>query len=179
MKYRRAFVPGGSYFFTVVTERRQKIFIDDKNVEILRQAFKNVMKKYPFTIDAAVILPEHLHFVWTLPSNDTDFSTRWRLIKTWFTKHCEYESIIKLNNSQITRDEKNIWQHRYWEHLLRDELDFEQHINYVHYNPVKHGYVSKPIDWEYSSFYKYVEENIISSNWGKSEICFSDDIGNE
>ena len=179
MKYRRAFVPGGSYFFTVVTEQRQKIFSDSNNIETLRQAFKNVMKKYPFTIDAAVILPEHLHFVWTLPPNDVDFSTRWRLIKTWFTKHCKYKSVIKFNNSQIKRGEKTIWQHRYWEHLLRDGLDFEQHINYIHYNPVKHGYVSRAIDWKHSSFHKYVEQGIISSNWGETKICFSDDIGNE
>jgi putative transposase len=179
MKYRRAFVPGGNYFFTVVTERRQKIFIDDRNIEILRQAFKKVMEKYPFSIDAAVILPEHLHFVWTLPPNDTDFSTRWRLIKTWFTKHCEYKSMYKPNVSQIKRGEKTIWQHRYWEHLLQDELDFEQHVNYIHYNPVKHGYVSKPVDWKYSSFHKYIEQGLISSDWGKSEVSFSDDIGNE
>ena len=95
------------------------------------------MKKRPFAIDAVVILPEHLHCIWTLPPNDVDFSTRWRLIKTWFTKHCDNKYKVKPNPSRIKNGEPAIWQPRYWEHLLRDEWDFERHINYIHYNPVK------------------------------------------
>ncbi|RKZ39192.1 MAG: hypothetical protein DRQ49_12240 [Gammaproteobacteria bacterium] len=125
---------GESLFFTLVTEQRRKLFIDETNVELLYQAFRHVMKKRHFAIDAIVVLPEHLHGIWTLPPNDADFSTRWRLIKTGFTKHCD-------NKYKVTPK----WQHRYWEHLLRDELDFEHHINYIHYNPVKHDYVNKPL----------------------------------
>jgi len=148
-------------------------------VDLLRQAFWHVIKKRPFTIDAVVILPEHLHCIWTLPPNDTDFSTRWRLIKTWFTKHCDDKYKVKPNLSRIKKSEQAIWQHRYWEHLLRDELDFEHHVNYIHYNPVKHGYVNKPSDWQCSSFHRYVKQSIIPSNWGVSEISFPDGIGNE
>jgi putative transposase len=179
MQYRRTFIPGGSYFFTIVTKRRQKLFVSDTNVEVLRQAFRNVMKKRPFNIDAAVVLPDHLHFVWTLPANDADYPTRWRLIKTWFTKHCEHKYQFGLNASQVKRGEQAIWQHRYWEHLLQNEVDFEWHINYIHYNPVKHNYVNKPFDWKYSSLHKYVKQGIISDKWGESNICFPDGIGNE
>ena len=95
MQYRRAYIQGGRYFFTLVTEQRRKLFIDETNVDLLYQAFRHVMKKRPFAIDAIVVLPEHLHCIWTLPPNDADFSTRWRLVKTWFTKHCD-------NNYQVT-----------------------------------------------------------------------------
>jgi len=135
------------------------------------------MKKRPFVIDAVVILPEHLHCIWTLPPFDADFSTRWRLIKTWFTKHCENKYKVKPNPSRIKNGEPAIWQLRYWEHLLRDELDFEHHVNYIHYNPVKHGYVNKPSDWKYSSFHRYVKQSIIADNWGVSGISFPDGIG--
>ncbi len=174
MQYRRIYVPGSTYFFTIVTERRRKIFTDDVNVDILRQAFRNTMKKRPFTIDAVVILPDHLHCIWTLPPNDSDFSTRWRLIKTWFTKHSNYKNQLPANESRIKKREQSIWQHRYWEHLLRNELDFEQHINYIHYNPVKHGYVTNPSDWKHSSLHLYIQLNILPANWGKQCSTLND-----
>jgi putative transposase len=180
MQYRRAYIQGSSYFFTLVTEQRRKLFIDETNVDLLYQAFRHVMKKRPFAIDAIVVLPEHLHCIWTLPPNDADFcSSPLRLIKTWFTKHCDNEYKVTPNQSRFKKNEQAIWQHRYWEHLLRDELDFEHHINYIHYNPVKHDYVNKPSDWKYSSFHRYVEQGTIPINWGASDISFPDGIGNE
>ena len=168
MKYRRANIQGGCYFFTVVTERRRNIFADETNIILLRQAFRHVMNKYPFTIDAMVVLPDHLHCIWTLPTDDADFSTRWRLIKTWFTKHCDDKYKLKPNISRIKKKQQAIWQHRYWEHLIRDDIDFEHHVDYIHYNPVKHQYVTKPSDWTYSSIHQYIERGIISSDWGQS-----------
>jgi putative transposase len=106
MQYRRVYISGSCYFFTFIIERRRKIFIDDENVEILRQAFRNVMKKRPFVINASVILPDHIHCIWTLPSDDADFSTRWRLIKTWFTKHSNYKNKFITNQSRIKKHEQ-------------------------------------------------------------------------
>ncbi len=179
MQYRRAFVPGGSYFFTLVTEQRRKLFADAENVDVLRQAFQQVMAKRPFAIDAAVILPDHLHCIWTLPPDDADFANRWRLIKTWFTKHCNVKNLVIPNAPRLRKGEQAIWQHRYWEHLLRDELDFERHVDYIHYNPVKHGYVNKPLDWAYSSLHRYVAQGIISDCWGVSAVDFDEHIGHE
>lgn len=179
MRYRRAFVPGGSYFFTLVTEKRRKLFAEDANVEVLRQAFQHVMAKRPFEIDAAVVLPDHLHCIWTLPPGDADFATRWRLVKTWFTKHCALEYKMPPDASRLKRGEQAIWQHRYWEHMLRGELDFERHVDYIHYNPVKHGYTDKPSKWRYSSLHRYVDQGIISDKWGDSGVDFVEGIGHE
>ena len=122
MQYRRAFIPGASYFFTLVTEKRRALFNDEKNVDILRQAFRQVKTKRPFTIEAIVILPDHLHCIWTLPPGDADFSTRWRLIKTWFSKHCPAELREEPVLARQRKEQQAIWQHRFWGHVLRDEL---------------------------------------------------------
>ncbi len=129
MQYRHSNIPEDPYFFALVTEGRQKIFIDDTNLETLRQAFRHLMAKRPFVIDAAIMLPEHLHCIWILPADVADFSTRWRLIKTWFTKHCDNKYKMKPNSFQLRRKEQAIWQYRYWEHLLRDAQDFEKHVH--------------------------------------------------
>jgi len=179
MPYRRAFVPGGSYFFTVVTERRRKIFSDDAHVDLLRLAFQQVMAKLPFKIDAAVILPDHLHCIWTLPPGEADFATRWRLIKTWFSKHCSPELKTPPSAAREKKKEQAIWQHRYWEHLLRNETDYQRHIDYIHCNPVKHGYVDRPSDWRSSSLHRYIEQGIIDKNWGIGRMDWGDDIGHE
>ena len=151
MRYRRAFQPGGSFFFTVVTAHRRPVFATANAVDLLRDSFRAVRHQRPFAIDAIVILPDHLHCIWTLPDSDADFMTRWRLIKTWFSKRCDLE---------------NVWQQRYWEHVLRDERDLAKHIDYIHYNPVKHGLVSKVIDWPYSSFHRYVKQGWCAADWG-------------
>ena len=171
MQYRRAFVPGGTYFFTVVTAQRRPVFCDEEAVVTLRRAFRHVNEKRPFTVDAMAVLPDHLHCLWTLPSADNDYPTRWRLIKTWVTKHHG-----AAHNRQA---ERSIWQSRYWEHAIRNEMDYRQHVEYIHYNPVRHGYVRRPVEWPYSSFRRYVKKNIYSEDWGSTEPMLGHDIGRE
>jgi len=186
MQYRRAYVPGGSFFFTAVTECRRPVFADPDNVDVLREAFRKVKVKRPFVIVAAVILPDHIHAIWNLaiwnlPWGDADFSTRWRLVKTWFTKHCERDKLPTECflppgsdaaragvRSRLAKGEQAVWQHRYWEHVLRSEEDFDRHVDYIHYNPVKHGWVSRPLDWPHSSFRHFVEAGVYSADWGGS-----------
>lgn len=172
MQYRRVFIPGGSFFFTLVTEKRNPIFAAAENIDTLRQAFRQVKQSSPFDIDGIVVMPDHLHCIWTLPSGDRDYPTRWRLIKTWFTKHCNAHLKTPPNQARKNKQEQAIWQHRYWEHTLRDETDFVRHIEYIHYNPVKHGYVSAPKDWQYSSFHRYVKAGIYPLNWGADVLDF-------
>ena len=178
MQYRRAFIPGAAYFFTVVTERRRPILTTATSVEVLRAAFRAVRKIRPFEVDAIVVLPDHLHCIWTLPLGDADFSTRWRLIKTRFTKQCDPALRAQPNPARIAKCEQAIWQHRYWEHLLRDEADYTRHVEYIHYNPVKHGLSSSALGWAYSSFQRYVEASIYPPDWGQGTIKF-DGIGHE
>ena len=180
MEYRRAKILGGTYFFTVITYARKNILTDPVNITLLRDASRHVMEKHPFEIDAFVLLPDHLHCIWTLPDGDMDFSKRWRLIKSYFTRNClpEYRNIA--NNARIKKKEQAVWQRRYWEHLIRDDNDYLRHVEYIHYNPVKHGYVKAPRDWEYSSFHKYVRQGKYENNWGTGEsIKFDEAIGNE
>ena len=159
MQYRRAFAPGGSFFFTLVTNERRPLFTSAENVQTLRDAFKNVRASRPFDIDAMVVMPDHLHCIWTLPPDDADFSTRWRLIKTWFTKHCQ-PSLRHTSAHQPV-----LWQHRYWEHQLRDAADFANHVDYIHYNPVKHGYVQRPSDWPFSSIHRHIRQGLLPADW--------------
>ena len=166
MQYRRAFLPGGAFFFTVVTAERRPLFAQQKHVATLRSAFRAVQLQRPFTLEAAVVLPDHLHCVRSLPPGDGDFSTRWRLVKTWFTKHCDSGLRAEAGNARTAKGDSGLWQHRYWEHLLRDETDYRHHIEYIHFNPVKHGYVKAPIDWPYSSFRRYVQTGMYSADWG-------------
>ena len=156
--YRRAYVPGGCFFFTVVTHQRQQLFAEHSNVERLREGFRRTMAKHPFHIDAIVILPDHLHSVWRLPDGDTDFSRRWRLIK-----HYVAAGVPAATNR---RGEKSVWQRRFWEHAIRDEDDWRNHVDYVHYNPVKHGYVRRPGDWRWSSFERARQHGWYPPEWG-------------
>ncbi len=167
MRYRRARVKGGTYFFTVVTFKRSKILTQPENVILLREAFKRVKEKHPFTIDAFVLLPDHLHCMWTLPNSDRDFSTRWRLIKSFFSRKCDGRYKHIPFESRKRKKEQAVWQRRFWEHLIRDEKDFKNHVEYIHYNPVKHGLVKGPKDWKYSSFHKFVRNGEYDENWGE------------
>ncbi|WP_303906059.1 REP-associated tyrosine transposase [Thiohalomonas denitrificans] len=178
MQYRRAFMPGGSWFFTVVTERRRPILASSEAVGVLREAFRVVRNKRPFRVDAIVVLPDHIHCIWTLPPENADFATRWRLIKTWFTKHCDPALRVNQNPARTKKGEQALWQHRYWEHLLRDETDFIRHVEYIHYNPVKHGYVALPLAWPFSSFRRDVEAGIYSADWG-SGVVIDEGVGSE
>jgi len=174
MRYRRTDIPGASYFFTLVTEQRQNLFIHDENIELLRESFRQIKQKRPFIIEAAVIMPDHLHCIWTLPDNDADYSTRWRLIKAWFTKHCDQKYKLPRNNARMKKQQQAIWQHRYWEYCLKDEEDFERHVDYIHYNPVKHHYVESPPQWKHSSIHRYIKEDILPRDWAGSDIIIPD-----
>ncbi len=178
MKYRRAFIPRGSFFFTLVTERRRPIFARADVVAVLRESILRVRRSRPFELDAIVVLPDHMHCIWTLPPGDADFATRWRLIKTWFTKHCDPALRPQPDKSRVGRREQALWQHRYWEHALRDGQDFERHVDYIHYNPVKHGYASSPMEWQHSSFRRYVEAGARDPAWGQGMADF-EGIGHE
>ena len=170
--YRRNYQAGGTYFFTVVMYKRQRIFNDDAVVELLREAFKAVRAELPFTIDAMVILPDHLHCIWTLQEHDTDFSTRWKKIKTHFTKTYKRRmggDIMQPTKSMQSKGEIGLWQRRFWEHTIRDDNDYRRHCDYIHYNPVKHGLVDTAAAWKYSSFSRFVERGIYDNNWAGSE----------
>ena len=161
-EYRRNFVPGGSYFFTVnLADRRLQLLT--QQIEPLRAAFRYTQQRHPFTVEAAVILPEHLHVIWTLPDGDADFALRWRLIKTEFSRALPKGE--QISSSRNGKNERGIWQRRYWEHKIRDEGDFERHANYVHFNPVKHGHVSRVKDWPYSSFHRMVLAGVYPEDW--------------
>jgi putative transposase len=179
MEYRRSHIKGGRFFFTIVTYKREKLFNSPDNVELLRESIRHVKQRHPFKIDAFVLSPEHIHYIWTLPQDDHDFSTRWRLIKSFFSRHyerCRHE----LKASQIRKKEQAIWQPRFWEHFIRDEKDFISHVEYIHYNPVKHGLVQAPKDWEYSSFHRYAEKGVYEREWGTyTSINFTPKIGKE
>ena len=180
MQYRRARIKGGTYFFTVVTHRRRRFLCQAENVELLRNALRHVMKRHPFKIDAFVLLPDHLHCIWTLPQEDHDFSTRWRLVKSYFSRHCESQYRGEVSASRKRKKERAIWQRRFWEHAIRDDEDYARHVGFIYYNPVKHGLVRAPRDWEYSSFHRYVRAGMYDEMWGaRLEISFADHIGKE
>ena len=180
MRYRRARISGGTYFFTVVTHARAKLLTASGHIEVLREAFAYGMRNYPFQIDAIVVLPDHLHCIWTLPENDHNYATRWRLIKGYFTRKAAPDQKPLADGSRRRKREKAIWQRRFWEHLIRDPEDFKKHVDYIHYNPVKHGYVGTPGDWQHSSFHKYVREGKLDPAWGRGpELSMDEMVGRE
>jgi putative transposase len=157
-EYRRFYQPGGSYFFTIVTHQRTEILSLPDNITRLKSAFDKVMGKYSFIMEAFVILPDHVHCLWRMPSGDSNYSLRWRLIKGYFS--------AGFNHPVNHRGEKEIWQRHFWEHLLRDEEDWKKHMDYIHYNPVKHGYVKSPGEWLHSSFRQAVQDGLYAPGWG-------------
>jgi REP-associated tyrosine transposase len=160
--YRRNFVTGGTFFFTVaLANRRSSTLVD--HVDSLRVAFRLTRKERPFSVDAIVILPEHLHAMLTLPPEDADFSGRWRRIKSLFTRRVVARG---LSVGREQKGEYQVWQRRFWEHTIRNETDFARHADYIHFNPVKHGLVSQVADWRYSSFHRYVRQGILPPDWG-------------
>ena len=133
---------------------------------------------HPFCIDAIVVLPDHLHCLWTLPPDDANFSTRWRLINTHFSRHCHDAYKRKQSLSRLRKSEQAVWQRRFWEHQIRDELDCARHADYIHYNPVSHELVDAPCDWTYSSFHRYVEQGIYLKDWGSTgRMNLTEDVG--
>ncbi len=173
MQYRRLKAKGATFFFTVVTHRRENILCVKNNARLVKEAFDHIKVKHPFAMDTFVLLPDHIHCVWTLPENDNDFSMRWRLIKSYFSKRVENKNECFKSPSRASKGEHGIWQRRFWEHLIRDDDDFNKHVEYIHYNPVKHGLVKSPKDWPYSSFHRYISQGIYNSEWGAGrEIAF-------
>jgi putative transposase len=161
--YRRARNAGATYFFTVVTARRRPVLTGPDAMSVLRRSVAEVRRKLPFSIDAWVVLPDHMHAIWTMPVGDVDFSTRWGRIKTGFTKHCGVTHVSAAGHYA------GVWQPRFWEHLIRDEADLRAHTDYVHYNPVKHGHAARVVDWPYSSFHRSVRLGMYAQDWGCDE----------
>ena len=170
-RYRRAQVGGATYFFTVVTYRRQPLLTRPDVMDALREAHRSVQQAHPFNVDAAVILPDHLHAIWTLPEGDADFGARWGMIKRHVSKTAGETGAAPMTGSMKARRECGLWQRRFWEHLIRDDEDYARHMDYIHYNPVRHGYAKCPADWPHSSFQRCVERGIYPPDWAMgSEI---------
>jgi len=167
-RYRRDKTTGTTWFFTVVSFNRQRILCDEPVRHSLREAIGQTRLNWPFRVDAWALLPDHLHCIWTLPAGDGDFSTRWNLIKRRTSKALKdtYFDAGFMNESKSARRELTFWQRRYWEHMIRDDRDFEKHADYIHYNPVKHGLVKSPGEWPYSTIHRYVQNGIYPADWG-------------
>lgn len=163
MRYHRANSAGGTYFFTVnLADRKSNLLLEQ--IAVLRHAVRKVRQAHPFEIIAMVVLPDHLHAIWRLPDGDADFPLRWSLIKATFSREIPKNEVIR--RSRIVKRERGIWQRRYWEHQIRDDDDLEQHVAYIHNNPVKHGYVTRAIDWLHSSIHREVVRGNVNGNWG-------------
>ena len=162
-RYRRAKVAGGTFFFTVALAQRDSALLASQ-VENLRASYRSVSLRMPFKTIATCVLPDHLHAIWELPPDDADYSLRWSAIKSGFSRHLPVSS--NRSASKQGKREKGIWQRRFWEHQVRDAEDLKRHVNYIHYNPVKHGLVAKVADWPHSSFHRYVRQGMLASDWG-------------
>ena len=169
--YRRAHQPGSTYFFTVVTNQRRPILLEPVARKALRKAFHHTVERFPFQLDAICLLPDHLHCIWTLPENDADFSTRWKLVKASFSR--QYLLFGgkpgPISASKVNKGELGIWQRRFWEHLIRNTDDLNRHLDYLHYNPVKHGLAGSVAEWPWSSFHRYVRQGYYAPDWGCKE----------
>ena len=170
--WRRAHVPGGSFFFTVVTDGRAPILCKEPARRSLGNVIRDCLRTWPFRLDAIVLLPDHLHAIWTLPSGDSEYPKRWGWIKKEFTKQW-----LQLGGKEQPQTvgrksdgRRGVWQPKYWEHTLEDEDDYEAHFDYIHFNPVKHGYVRCPRDWPHSSFHRWVKSGVYPDHWA----CFTD-----
>jgi putative transposase len=169
--YRRAMVAGGTFFFTVVTANRRPIFGNPRTVRLLKEAIDQIRRFLPFESVAGVVLPDHLHCIWTLPDNDHDFSLRWKRIKAAFTRaHLSTGGAeARVSVSRREHGERGVWQRRFWEHTVRDEDDLRRHLDYIHYNPVKHGLVTGPMEWPWSSLRRFVSEGFYDKGWGAEQ----------
>ena len=165
--YRRIYIPGGTFFFTLVTYKRRKIFASNQAIDLLDLAISKVMAYHPFSIDAFCILPDHIHFIWTMNENDCDYSLRIGQFKRYFSRMYwdKFAVYSDVSDSRIKRGETAIWQRRFWEHTIRDHGDLSRHIEYIHYNPVKHGLVESARDWIQSSFRQYVKDGFYDIDW--------------
>jgi len=173
-RYRRVKIEGKAFFFTVaLADRSSAILVE--HVERLRRIYSAVKQRYPFETVAICVLPDHIHAIWSLPEGDADYPMRWSLIKSGFTRGLKANAAR--SPSKIAKRERGIWQRRYWEHAIRDENDLERHIDYIHFNPVKHGYVSRVCDWPHSSFHRYVREGVLPPDWGGDALDLTGRFG--
>jgi len=180
MQYRRSTTKGATFFFTIVTHERRTILCHESNVSLLKEAFQSIMERHPFTVEAFVLLPDHLHCIWTLPENDSNFSMRWRQIKSHFSRQCREEFKGRQTTARLDKGEQAVWQRRYWEHQIRDDDDFIRHVEYIHYNPVKHGLTKTPKLWPHSTFLRFVKQGLYHEDWGMdNEVEFEQHVGNE
>ena len=170
--YRRRYTAGATFFFTVVTAGRRPPFADERNREFLRAAINDQRTRRPFEIVGLVLLPDHMHTIWTLPADDADYSIRWRLIKEGFTDAYlaggGTEAVV--SEERRRRGERGVWQRRFWEHECRDENDLKRRLDYLHWNPVKHGYVTRVAEYPWSSFHRWVERGEYAIDWGEAEV---------
>jgi putative transposase len=174
-EYRRSLIPGGTYFFTVVTYRRLPIVVTEQARNDLHWAWMDVKKRFPFTTKTIFLLPDHIHCIWPLPDGDANYSVRWKEIKRLFSKRYlnsvgSYEFRCA---SREKRAEVTVWQRRFWEHTLQDENDLQRHFDYIHYNPVKHGLVQQVKDWQWSSFHRFVRMGWYDAEWGGGNEGFN------
>jgi len=162
---------GNTYFFTLVTHDRYPWLCHELARTALRAGIIHVRQKYPFAMDACVLLPNHLHCIWTLPESDHDYATRWKLIKSYVTRRCGKDLMRQadLRESRQNRQEGNLWQRGVQEHPIQNAADFVKHCDYIHYNPVRHGLCNLPQEWEFSSIHRFVEQGIYHVEWGKTE----------
>ena len=170
--YRRAYIPGGMFFFTLVTNQRRPLFASTAACSILGNCVREAKEKWPFDVVAMVLLPDHLHAIWSLPSGDCNYSLRWSWIKKEFTKRWlqVFSEEASISPGRQRERRRGIWQPRFWEHTIEDEEDFDRHFDYVHYNPVKHGLVRCPHEWPHSSFHRWVKAGVYPWHWA----CWND-----
>jgi putative transposase len=168
--YRRPWVTGGTYFFTVITHKRRQVLTTEAVRVALRRAVNQARTTLPFKIDAWVLLPDHLHCVWTLPSQDDNFAAHWAIIKRRVGRECGALVGALPGISRSRRNEQAFWQRRFWEHQIRDDDDLTRHVDYIHWNPVKHGLVKSVRDWPYSTFHRYVAQGIYPNDWGGTHV---------
>ena len=166
-RYRRSLTAGGTFFFTVnLADRKSRLLVEE--MDRLRRAFELARTRFSFRTIAYCVLPDHLHTVWRLPENDADFGLRWGVIKRAFSRGLPASGAR--SGSKIAKREKGLWQRRFWEHQIRDDEDLRRHVDYVHFNPVKHGHVKFVADWPHSSFHTYVERRILPADWAGAGV---------
>lgn len=169
---------GTTYFFTVVTHERKPVLTTPIGRQCLQSAILEVQQKLPFRMLAVVLLPDHIHTIWQLPHGDVDYSQRWRLIKTRFTRMWLSQHGIEgeISPSRSRKRERGVWQRRFYEHMCRDEADLERCVHYIHVNPLKHGLVNRVVDWPWSSFHRYLKLGMYTASWGSSAEWYGDEF---
>jgi putative transposase len=165
--YRRVFAPGATYFFTVSAAARGSALLT-RHIDALRAAHAATLREHPLRVDAMVVLPDHLHAVWTLPDGDADFPLRWRKLKARFTR--AVGGTYRRSPSKEARGERGLWQRRNWEHVIRDRADYARHVEYCWHDPVRHGLAARARDWPHSSFHREVDRGRVPADWTGSAV---------